>query len=70
MPRFTLFAALCAAGAVAALLLIEPALAQQAQAPKRLNWFWSIFAGFVLAGMGLPSSRGSSTSRACTGFSC
>ena len=53
MPRFTLFAGLCAAGAVAALLLIEPALAQQAQAPKRLNWFWSIFAGFVLAGVGI-----------------
>ena len=39
-----------AAGALA--LIAEPALAQS-EPVKRLNWFWSIFAGFVLAGIGI-----------------
>ena len=47
------FAALSIACVAIALLLVEPALAQQTEGPKRLNWFWSIFAGFVLAGIGI-----------------
>jgi hypothetical protein len=35
---------------LAAALAADPAFAQGA-APQRLNWFWSIFAGFVLAGL-------------------
>ena len=53
MPRLRLVAALSLAVLAAALLLVEPALAQQTEGPKRLNWFWSIFAGFVLAGIGI-----------------
>ena len=43
-----------AAGATIALCLLaaDPAYAQAAAA-QRLNWFWSIFAGFVLAGLGI-----------------
>ena len=42
-----IFAGLAVAGAA---FLAEPAWAQAAPA-ERLNWFWSIFAGFVLAGL-------------------
>lgn len=44
--------ALALALAAAVLFLAEPAWAQAAQ-PERLNWFWSIFAGFVLAGLAI-----------------
>lgn len=53
MARARLLAALCIAVAAIALPLAEPALAQQSEGPKRLNWFWSIFAGFVLAGIAI-----------------
>lgn len=39
--------------AFACVLAAEPALAQVAAPPQRLNWFWSIFAGFVLAGFAI-----------------
>ena len=42
---------LVVAGAFALCLAAEPAFAQAE--PQRLNWFWSIFAGFVLAGLGI-----------------
>lgn len=38
--------------ALAALSFAEPAWAQSAPA-ERLNWFWSIFAGFVLASLAI-----------------
>jgi drug/metabolite transporter (DMT)-like permease len=52
MIRGRFAANLCLTGLALAALLAEPAWAQ-AEPVKRLNWFWSIFAGFVLAGIGI-----------------
>ena len=55
MPRMKRFAApfpLVVAAIVLTLAFIDPAWAQ-AEGPKRLNWFWSIFAGFVLGGLAM-----------------
>ena len=43
---------LAIAAIVLALALADSALAQT-EGPKRLNWFWSIFAGFVLGGLAM-----------------
>jgi drug/metabolite transporter (DMT)-like permease len=53
MQRLRFAAVLSLAVVAVASLLAQPALAQQTEGPNRLNWFWSIFAGFVLAGIGI-----------------
>ncbi len=69
MTGFRFAAAASLAGMVLLALLSEPALAQS-EPVKRLKWFRSLFAGFVLAGLGFAVIAGSSVSRASTGRSC
>ena len=52
MRSLPAYLSIATAALMLAAALADPAWAQ-AEGPKRLNWFWSIFAGFVLGGMAM-----------------